>query len=107
MKFKFTTVAEEGDGNRASVTMEMHEDSTTFEMMENFQGFLQALGYILPEGAEIGYVYEDDDCCCCDDCADCDDCDCDDDPVDAWAEFRNSCYPGKASCCSNKSDAKA
>jgi hypothetical protein len=33
--------------------------TTVEELCENFESFLKACGYSLPEGAHIGYEYED------------------------------------------------
>ena len=60
MKFRFSTVAEEGDDNRPAETIEVSDESTTFEMMEALESFLHATGYVLPFDMRIGYVHEDE-----------------------------------------------
>jgi hypothetical protein len=45
--------------NSAQVNVMIHEDSTLGEVCEAFEGFLLALGFSFPEGARLGFEYED------------------------------------------------
>jgi hypothetical protein len=42
------------------VSMTIGEQSELSEVIEAFELFLVAIGYMLPEGASLGYEYEDE-----------------------------------------------
>jgi hypothetical protein len=39
--------------------MEISEEKTLLEMVEAFEKFLYAVGYRLPDGASLGYEWDD------------------------------------------------
>ena len=41
------------------VSMEISEEKTLLEMVEAFEKFLYAVGYRLPDGASLGYEWDD------------------------------------------------
>jgi hypothetical protein len=43
-----------------AVSMEVSEEMTLPEIIEAFEAFLYAVGYRLPEGATLGYEWDED-----------------------------------------------
>jgi hypothetical protein len=61
MKYKFTQILEdEYDNKCAKIKMETSSDPLLPDIVENFECFLKGAGYIFPDGASLGYEYDEE-----------------------------------------------
>ena len=57
--FKYEDINTQFESPNTVITIEVNGNQTREELIGHFQAFLLASGFSLPEGASLGYEYED------------------------------------------------